>query len=115
MIEFASVAVFWIVIAGLIVTRARKSLNNRPGRHPTEINTSSTKERDLNRAGTGKKRKTVSSDGHTIPKSRDITCEGQYGHRHEGMEERYIVHEEPTEGYCILNGKKVALKDCWKY
>lgn len=115
MMEFAMVILFWIIIAVYIAVKAKKNLKNRPGHHPTSVNTSSTKERDLNKAGSGMKRKTVASDGHTIPRSKDITCEGQYGHRHEGMEERYIVHEEPTEGYCILNGKKVALRDCWKY
>ena len=58
-----------------------------------------------------------SSDGCKIPKEQDLTCR-RYGHQHEtGYDKlpRYIVHEEPTKGYVILNGKKVRLKDCGKY
>ncbi len=115
MMEVAVFAVFWLVIAIAIIGKAKKTGKNRPGFHPTAINKSDTKQKHLNKSGGGIHKPTVASDGHRIPKGKDITCEGQYGHRHEDMGPRYIVHEEPTEGYCILNGKKVALKDCWKY
>ena len=47
--------------------------------------------------------KTISDDGHRIPKKQDITCYGEYGHDHpEDVQPRYIVHEEPVEGYVIL-------------
>ena len=58
-----------------------------------------------------------SSDGCKIPLEQDLTCR-RYGHKHETEYDkppRYIVHEEPTKGYVILNGKKVRLKDCWNY
>jgi hypothetical protein len=57
--------------------------------------------------------RTISSDGHTIPYKDDITCETKDGHHHPTSNQpRYIVHEEPEEGYVILNGKKIRLKDC---
>ncbi len=57
--------------------------------------------------------KTISDDGHRIPKKQDITCYGEYGHDHpEDVQPRYIVHEEPVEGYVILNGIKRKLEDC---
>ncbi len=111
--------VFWVIIAGIIVTQVKKTQAKRPGNggHPTTINKpSSGRNPKLNQPPGGKRPgPTVSSDGHRIPPSKDITCEGQYGHSHENTGPRYIVHEEPTTGYCNLNGKIVALKDCWKY
>lgn len=58
---------------------------------------------------------TVAHDGHRIPQENDVTCEGQYGHDHSSgalPEKRYIVHEEPEEGYVILNGVKRRIRDC---
>ena len=61
-------------------------------------------------------RRTVSSDGHVVPKKDDFTCEGKEGHYHEPQSEefgqRYIVHEEPENGYVVLNGKMIRLEDC---
>lgn len=64
--------------------------------------------------GPKRQRRTVAHDGHAIPKENDITCETAYGHNHgltpEGR--RYIVHEDPPEGYVILNGVKRSLDEC---
>ncbi len=64
-------------------------------------------------------RKTVrippkSDDGHSVPPSQDLTCETQYGHDHSGPKQtkRYIVHEDPPQGYVILNGIKRKISDC---
>lgn len=65
-----------------------------------------------------KKAKTISSDGHVVQANQDLTCETTQGHNHPRMEEefgrRYIVHEDPEEGYVILNGIKRRLEDCAK-
>lgn len=56
-----------------------------------------------------------SSDGHIVPRKDDMTCETKYGHHHtsiDGEHPRYIVHEEPNEGYVILNGVKRKITDC---
>ncbi len=59
------------------------------------------------------KRRSFSSDGHVIPREQDITCETLENHHHElGSEPRYIVHEDPPEGYVILNGVKRKISDC---
>ena len=42
----------------------------------------------------------------------DITCETQYEHDHKDQGERYIVHDEPEQGYVILNGVKRRIEDC---
>ena len=115
-IDFASifVCVVWIAIVGSIVFGVENMKKKRPqkGPHPTTINKSSSPQKSaVNRP----KGPVVASDGHRIPPSKDITCEGQYGHDHGNTTPRFIVHEEPTLGYCNLNGKIVALKDCWKY
>lgn len=58
-------------------------------------------------------RRTVAHDGHVIPRENDITCETAYGHDHGQSEgRRYIVHEDPPEGFVILNGIKRSLEEC---
>lgn len=45
----------------------------------------------------------------------DLTCETKYNHKHDPLPAdtpRYIVQEEPEEGYIILNGKKIRKQDC---
>ena len=66
---------------------------------------------------TASRRTARSSDGHWIRGEQDITCR-QYGHNHSGSVEpqsRYIVHEEPTDGYIVLNGKKMLRTEADKY
>ena len=58
--------------------------------------------------------KTVSSDGHVIKPENDPTC-AKYGHVHEETKHRYIVHDEPVEGYVNLNGRIISLKEAAKY
>ena len=59
-----------------------------------------------------KRRMTVSNDGHVVPANEDLTCETVYGHDHGDRQPRYIVHEEPVEGYVVLNGIKRSLEEC---
>ncbi len=56
---------------------------------------------------------TRSDDGHKVPPAQDLTCEGQFRHRHDFDEvtPRYIVHEKPEQGYVILDGVKRRIKD----
>lgn len=55
-----------------------------------------------------------SSDGHIVPESQDLTCETEYGHHHAPTPpgSRYIVHEDPPQGYVVLNGIKRKISDC---
>ncbi len=58
-------------------------------------------------------KRTIADDGHVIPFENDITCETAYGHNHAATgERRYIVHEDPPEGYVVLNGIKRRIEDC---
>ncbi|MBR3346395.1 MAG: hypothetical protein IKG37_04890 [Solobacterium sp.] len=65
-------------------------------------------------------RKTIAADGHVIPKQNDITCEGKEGHVHEPLSSsqqkdygpRYIVHDDPAEGYVVLNGVMRKISEC---
>ena len=66
------------------------------------------------RINSAKKPKTVSSDGHVIKPKDDPTC-AKYGHIHEETKHRYVVHDEPVEGYVNLNGKLMSLKEAAKY
>lgn len=68
--------------------------------------------------GAGNRRRPVrASDGHILSEMRDITCR-QFGHNHSSREEpemRYIVHDDPEQGYIILNGKKMRISEADKY
>ena len=57
------------------------------------------------------------SDGHRLSAEQDITCR-QFGHKHSEWEEpmiRYVVHDDPEEGFIILNGKKMRITEADKY
>lgn len=62
-----------------------------------------------------RKAMTISSDGHTVPENEDFTCENTAGHNHTVNPEyghRYIVHNEPNNGYVVLNGELRKISDC---
>ena len=57
----------------------------------------------------------MAADGHRVPKDQDISCR-RYGHNHpEFNTPRFIPHEDPEEGYIILNGVKMKLTEADKY
>ena len=65
----------------------------------------------------GSKRPPRASDGHVMKGEQDISCR-RFGHDHPEWEEpsmRYIVHDDPEEGYIILNGKKMKITEADKY
>lgn len=68
--------------------------------------------------GTGLFSRTVrTSDGHSLSDEQDITCR-QFGHNHPAWEEpgvRYIVHDDPEDGFIILNGTKMRVTEADKY
>ena len=56
-------------------------------------------------------------DGHVLKGIRDITCR-QFGHDHDVGEEplsRFIVHDDPEDGYILLNGVKMLLSEADEY
>lgn len=57
----------------------------------------------------------MASDGHRVPKDQDISCQ-RYGHKHEEFDTpRFIPHDDPEEGYVILNGVKMKLTEADNY
>ena len=57
----------------------------------------------------------VASDGHRVPKDQDISCR-RFGHNHEEFDTpRYIPHEDPEEGYIVLNGVRMKLSEADAY
>ncbi len=56
-------------------------------------------------------------DGHVLTGEKDITCR-QFGHRHSLKEEpemRFLVHDEPEQGFILLNGIKMRITEADKY
>ena len=87
-----------VVVAAIYLNKKKKDAQNNKGVNPVSK----------------KPFATLSDDGHRVPRSQDLTCEKQYGHKHtsfDGTAPRYIVHEEPEQGYVILNGVKRRIKD----
>ena len=71
-------------------------------------------------AGKPARRRPISSDGHAVSPEQDLTCETKSGHSHPKMSakdekdygKRYIVHNDPENGYVILNGVMRKISDC---
>jgi hypothetical protein len=60
-------------------------------------------------------RSPMASDGHRVPKDQDISCR-RYGHKHEEFDTpRFIPHEDPEQGYIILNGVRMKLTEADNY
>lgn len=60
-------------------------------------------------------RRPLASDGHRVSKEDDISCR-RYGHDHEEFDTpRFIPHNDPEEGYIILNGVKMKLSEADRY
>ncbi len=55
-------------------------------------------------------------DGHRLSGVDDISCR-QYGHVHPETDDmpRYIPHNDPEDGYIVLNGKMMRLSEADKY
>lgn len=57
----------------------------------------------------------LASDGHRVPKDQDISCR-RFGHQHEEFDTpRFIPHDDPEEGYIILNGVKMKRGEADRY
>lgn len=57
----------------------------------------------------------MASDGHRVPEDQDISCR-QYGHKHEEFDTpRFIPHEDPEEGYIVLNGVTMERDEADRY
>ena len=57
----------------------------------------------------------LASDGHRVSRDQDISCR-RYGHQHPEFDRpRFIPHEDPEEGYIILNGVKMKITEADRY
>lgn len=64
---------------------------------------------------TGPRTRPLADDGHYIKAEDDISCR-RFGHRHaEDAVPRFIPHNDPEEGYIILNGKKMLRTEADRY
>lgn len=64
---------------------------------------------------TGPLTRPLADDGHYIKAEDDISCR-RFGHRHaEDSAPRFIPHNDPEEGYIILNGKKMLRTEADRY
>ena len=66
-------------------------------------------------AQSARRRPARSTDGHVLRGKKDITCR-QFGHNHpEDDMPRFIVHDDPEDGFIILNGVKMRISEADRY
>lgn len=107
----AGVLVYLFLIFFVIIrlVNAKKPKNTRQGQYTSRIPASN--RRKVNSSG----KSPMASDGHRVPKDQDISCR-RYGHRHAEFDTpRFIPHEDPEEGYIVLNGVKMKLTEADNY
>lgn len=105
----ALVYLFLIFFVIVRLINAKKPKDTRQGQYTSRIPAS--KRRNVRSSG----KTPMASDGHRVPKDQDISCR-RYGHRHEEFNSpRFIPHEDPEEGYIVLNGVKMKLTEADKY
>ena len=115
-----AVTLYLILILGAVITILKRQNNRSSGAKERSVKSRERRQAEANRdmADTGLPGELLTSRADRM---QDVTCETQYGHHHEKSKtealdarDRYTGHEEPTEGYIILNGKKMRLKDADK-
>lgn len=115
--EAVGLIIFYAFIIILIpVLRAAKK-NQKSGSVPNRPDPKRVAETIARSTGkTGKFiSRALASDGHYIEGEDDISCR-QYGHSHpEADVPRFIPHNDPEEGYIILNGKKMLRTEADRY
>ncbi len=112
--------VYMFIILGLInsvMKKTRKNVENREKgvRSRSTAAKSYTQMRSI--LGSGSNTRARSTDGHVLSKDQDITCR-KYGHRHSRREEpemRFLVHDDPEQGYILLNGVKMRITEADQY
>ena len=99
-----SAFVGYIIVIGIIVffrsLKKRKKRGNGSGQ---------------SRNGSRRNSPARSTDGHMLRGKQDITCR-QFGHVHpEDTAPRFIVHDDPEDGYILLNGIKMRISEADDY
>ena len=108
--------VIWVVVMNLLRSRSGGGKNAAQRNRDSSQGVRSWYKEKLP-GSRGAKRPSRASDGHFVTGEQDITCR-QFGHDHPDREEpaaRYIVHDDPEEGYISLNGKKMRITEADKY
>lgn len=106
----------WIMVT--ILLKRKSGGSNAAGKNSSYSAGSGKWHKERVQGYSGNKRRPVkASDGHILKGVRDITCR-QFGHNHPEWEEpesRYIVHDDPEDGFIILNGKKMRITEADQY
>lgn len=100
--------VIWLIVICLLLRRLSKKAKRGNPKGKTGTGAKGTK---------AARRPARSTDGHVLRGEQDITCR-QFGHRHNEEEEpatRFIVHDDPEDGYILLNGKKMRISEADRY
>ena len=118
-------ALIYLILIGIVVFRFLRSGGAKPGsdRRPSVSRPSASPTSPASPAGRtpaarrplGGGRGPLASDGHRMSGEDDVSCR-RFGHRHEEFDTpRYIPHDDPEDGFIILNGVKMRLSDADRY
>lgn len=105
----------WVLVTAMLSKKARG--RNAAGKNSAYSARSDKWHREKTQGSANKRRPVKASDGHILKGVQDITCR-QFGHNHPEWEEpesRYIVHDDPEDGFIILNGRKMRITEADQY
>ncbi len=126
--DFSSILFVALVVCAYIIRSALSSQKNKKPGGKTTTGSAAAENARARAAQSAARRKQVTlaerarkiglpvaDDGHVIRREDDISCR-RFGHRHPEEDTlRFIPHDDPTEGYIILNGKRMLLSEADAY
>ena len=105
------ILMIFVLIRFLTAGKKQNKTGNRGTSSSTASKNTSAGRNARKAAGNGP----MAADGHRVPKDQDISCR-RFGHNHEEFDTpRYIPHEDPEEGYIVLNGVRMKLSEADAY
>lgn len=105
----------WVLVTSML--KRKSGGRNAAGKNSASSARSDKWHKERVQGSAGRKRPAKASDGHILKGVQDITCR-QFGHNHPEWEEpesRYIVHDDPEDGFIILNGRKMRITEADQY
>lgn len=110
----------YVILIMIVVFRFLRSGGAKPGsdRRPSGTQTppvTAGGKRTAARRPLSTGRGPLASDGHRMSGEEDVSCR-RFGHRHEEFDTpRYIPHDDPEDGFIVLNGVKMRLSEADRY
>lgn len=112
--------IIYIILIAIVAMRFMKNSGTKPGNGSrpssrTKPPVSSPGRQAASRRQGGSIGGPLASDGHRMSREQDVSCR-RFGHQHEEFDTpRYIPHDDPEDGFILLNGVKMRLSEADRY